>query len=130
MTTQIPESFYDLIDEPIVVQLATVMADGQPQVTPVWAERHGDEVWVNTAIGRQKDVNLRERPKATVAILDPGNPYRWIELRCEVTEVVEGDFAHEQIDKMAHDYFGRGFTFTSGEERVLFKLRPTHITHS
>lgn len=127
---RIPEDFYDLLDEPIVVQLATVMADGQPQVTPVWAERHGDEVWVNTAIGRRKDQNLRDRPKATVAILDPKNPYRWIELRCEVAETVEGDFAHEQIDRMAHVYFGRGFTFSPGEKRVLFKLRPTQISHS
>jgi PPOX class probable F420-dependent enzyme len=127
---QIPKDFYDLLDNPVVVQLATVMPNGQPQVTPVWAERHGNEVWVNTAHGRQKDENLRARPQATVAILDPTNPYRWIELRCEVAEIVDGEFAHAQIDRMAHAYFGRGFTFSAGEKRVLFKLRPTRITHS
>lgn len=126
----IPKAFHDLLDKPIVVQLATVMEDGQPQVTPVWAERRDNEVWVNTAIGRQKDENLRNRPKATIAILDPENPYRWIELRCEVAEVVEGEFAHKQIDDMAHAYFGRGFTFSPHEKRVLYKLRPTHINHS
>lgn len=127
---QIPKEFHDLFDKPIVVQLATVMADGQPQVTPVWAQREDDYVWVNTAIGRQKDENLRNRPKATVAILDPENPYRWIELRCEVADIVQGDFAHQQIDNMAHDYFGRGFTFSPGEKRVGYKLRPIHINHS
>lgn len=127
MTTQIPQEFHDLLDRPIVVQLATLMADGQPQVTPVWASRHGDQVWVNTAIGRQKDENLRNRPKATVAILDPDNPYRWVELRCTVAEMVEGDAAHEHIETLAQAYFGRSFKFSPGEKRVIFKLQPFHV---
>ena len=126
----IPEAFHDLLDGPVVVQLATVMPDGQPQVTPIWIGRNGNELWANTAIGRRKDKNLRNRPMATVAVLDPENPYRWIELRCKVTEIVEGQAAHDHIDDLSQLYFGRGFNFSTGEQRVIFKLTPFRITHS
>ena len=123
-----PDTHLDLLDKPIVVQLATVMADGQPQVTPVWASRHGEEVWINTAIGRQKERNLRVRPVATVAVMDPGNPYRWLELRCRVRAVVEGEAAHAHIEALSQAYFGRPFGYNApGEERIIFKLLPFRV---
>lgn len=128
---KIPEKFVDLLDEPVVVMLATVMPDGQPQVTPVWCDREGDVVWVNTAVGRQKDVNLRERPLATIAVTDPDNAYRWLEIRGRVVEMVEGQPAHDHINKLAQDYFGRPFTYNNpGEERVIFKIAPINVNTS
>ncbi len=128
MTAKIPESHFDLLDGPVVVLLATVMPDGSPQVTPVWCSRQGNQVWVNTAVGRVKDRNLRERPFATVAVLDPQNPYRWLEVRGQVAEVVEGQSAHDHINELAQLYFGRPFTYNNpGEERVIFKIAPTHV---
>ncbi len=131
MTTTIPESHFDLLDGPVVVMLATVMPDGSPQVTPVWCSRQGNQVWVNTAVGRTKDRNLRARPFATVAAMDPQNPYRWLEVRGQVVEVVEGQPAHDHINELAQLYFGRPFTYNSpGEERVLFKIAPTRVNAS
>lgn len=128
---QIPASHVDLLDGPVVVMLATLLPNGQPQVTPVWCSRVGNQVWINTAKGRVKDRNLRERPFATIAVTDPKNPYRWLEVRGEVTEIVEGPAAHEHINALAQLYFGRPFTYNSpDEERVIFKIAPTRVNAS
>lgn len=131
MTNQIPASHFDLLDEPVVVLLATLMPDGQPQVTPVWCSRVGNQLWVNSAKGRQKDRNLRARPQATVAVLDPANPYRWLEVRGRVVEIVEGPPAHAHIEALSQAYFGRPFPYNSpDEQRCLYKIEPTHVTYA
>jgi PPOX class probable F420-dependent enzyme len=128
MSIKIPHSHLDLIDNPIVVMLATLMPDGRPQVTPVWCSRHGEQIWVNSAKGRQKDRNMRARPQVTVAVLDPDNAYRWLEIRGRVAEIVEGEAAHEHIEALAQAYFGRPFTYnTPDEARVIYKITPEQV---
>ena len=61
MSVTIPENVKDLLNRPIVVAVATVNPDGQPQVTPVWASLEGDQVWINSAVGRRKDRNLARK---------------------------------------------------------------------
>jgi PPOX class probable F420-dependent enzyme len=128
MSQTIPESHYDLLDEPVVVWLATLMPDGRPQVTPVWCDRHDNQIWVNSAAGRQKDLNMRRDGRVTVAVLDPKNPYRYLEVRGHVVEIVEGQPAFDHIHKLAHDYFGRPFKFNKpDEQRVIYKIDPLQV---
>jgi PPOX class probable F420-dependent enzyme len=128
MSQTIPPTHYDLLDEPVVVMLATLMNDGQPQVTPVWCDRHGNQIWVNSAAGRQKDLNMRRHKRVTIAALDPTNPYRYLEVRGHVVEIVEGQPAFDHIHKLSHDYFGRPFKFNKpDEQRVLYKIEPLHV---
>lgn len=70
--------------------VATVMADGTPQVTPVWVEYDGKHVIFNTAKGRVKERNLRRNPQVALSVADPANPYRYIQVRgrAELTEGV------------------------------------------
>jgi PPOX class probable F420-dependent enzyme len=128
MSQTIPPTHYDLLDEPVVVMLATLMNDGQPQVTPVWCDRHGNQIWVNSAAGRQKDLNMRRHKRVTIAALDPTNPYRYLEVRGHVVEIVEGQPAFDHIHKLSHDYFRRPFKFNKpDEQRVLYKIEPLHV---
>lgn len=127
MTAIIPESHYDLLDRPIVVWLATVMPDGQPQLTPVWCDRDGNDVRVNSALGRQKDRNMRARPQVTVAVHDPADAYRWLEIRGTVVEIVEGAPALAHITALSHAYFGRMFQMAPDEQRVLYRIRPQRV---
>ncbi len=123
----LPDRYLDLLDRPIVVSLATLLPDGQPQVHPVWCDRHGHQVWVNSAKGRQKDQNLRHRPQVTVLAIDPDNPYRWLEIRGRVVEIVEGAAAEAHIDRLSHAYFGRLFSRRPGEQRCLYKIEPQRV---
>lgn len=129
--TTIPDSYRDLLDRPIIVSLATVQPDGQPQVTPVWADYVDGHVRINTAAGRQKHRNMLKRPQVTVLSVDPDNTQRFIEIRGRVAEATE-EGADAVIDKLAHDYMGvdRYPFHTPEETRVTFLIEPVHVVAS
>ena len=129
MADTIPEKFLDLFQKKAFASLATLMPDGRPQVTPVWCDFDGSHVIVNSAKGRRKDLNMRAEPRVSLAIVDPDNPYRYLEVRGRVVGVTEtGADAH--IDKMAKKYLGaeRYPNRRPGEVRVLYKIKPEHVS--
>lgn len=128
---QIPETHIDLLDRPIVVTLSTVMPNGQPQSTPIWADTKDGVVRVNTVAGRQKYKNLVERPMATVLAIDPENPMRWMELRGKVVFESEGD-ERTLIDKLAVDYTDNDSYpwHNDADQRVTFHIDPERIVTS
>jgi len=129
MPQAIPQEFMDLFQKPAFANLATLMPDGRPQVTPVWCDFDGTHVVVNSAKGRQKDRNMRRDNRVALSIMDPNNPYRYLEVRGKVVEITE-DGADEHIDKMAKKYLNVDkYPFKQpGEVRVLYKIEPEHIT--
>lgn len=125
----IPEKYMDLFQKKAFANLATLMPDGTPQVTPVWCDYDGGHVLVNSAKGRRKDANMHDRPKVALSIMDPDNPYRYLEIRGTVDEITEqGAAAH--IDKMAKKYLGLDkYPYARpGEVRVLYKIKPEHTS--
>src|SRR5262249_11557959 len=84
--TGLPDSHADLFKKKAFANLATLMPSGQPQVTPVWVDYDGQHVLINTAEGRQKDKNLTRDGRVALSIMDPDNPYRYLEIRGRVTE--------------------------------------------
>src|ERR1044071_3921594 len=100
------EKYQDLFGKKAFANLATLMPDGSPQVTPVWVDFDGKHVLVNSAKGRVKDKNMRRDARVSLALSDPDNPYRYIEIRGKVVEVTETG-ADEHINKMAKKYIGK-----------------------
>jgi len=129
MAEVIPEKYVDLFSKKAFANLATVNPDGTPQVTPVWVDYDGTHVLVNSARGRRKDKNMETNPAVAISILDPDNPYRYLEVRGRVAEITE-DGADEHIDKMAKKYLGQDkYPFRQpGEVRVIFKIEPPHTS--
>jgi len=128
MAVEIPDRYRDLFAKPAFAHLATLMPDGTPQVTPVWCDLQDGLVLVNTAKGRQKDRNLRRDPRVALAISDPTNPYRYLQIRGRVVEIDEkGADAH--IDKMAKKYLNKDkYPYRQpGEARVLYKIQPERV---
>ena len=127
--TAIPERFLDLFNKKAFASLATLMPDGTPQVTPVWCDYDGKNVIINSAKGRQKDRNLRREPHVSLAIIDPENPYRYVELRGHVAEITEQGAA-DHIDRMARKYLGVDkYPYAQpGEVRVLYKIEIDHAS--
>ena len=127
--TVIPDKYLDLFKKKAFANLATLMPGGEPQVTPVWVDYDGQQVTVNTAAGRQKDENLKRDSRVSMSIIDPDNPYRYLEVRGRVSErTTDGADAH--IDKMAKKYLDQDkYPWRKpGEVRVLFKITPEHVT--
>jgi PPOX class probable F420-dependent enzyme len=123
---EIPENFRDLLTEKkAFAHLATIMPNGSPQVTPVWFDYRDGVVRVNTAKGRVKARNMREGAPVALSILDPDNPYRYLQIRGRVGRVVE-DGASDHADSLAKKYLGKDkYPFARpGEVRLVYEIEP------
>jgi PPOX class probable F420-dependent enzyme len=125
----IPDDFLDLLQQKTAfANLATLMPDGSPQVTPVWFDYAGGVVRVNTAKGRVKARNLHEGSRVAVAIMDPDNAYRYVQIRGSVRRATEeGASAH--IDSLAKKYLGKDkYPFAQpGEVRIMYEIEPVSV---
>ena len=129
MASVIPAQYLDLFQKRAFANLATLMPDGTPQVTPVWVDWDGTHVLINSARGRQKDKNMQRSAAVSMSILDPDNPYRYLEVRGKVADITEAG-ADDHIDKMAKKYMGKDkYPYRrQGEVRVVYKILPTKTT--
>lgn len=127
----LPDTHLDLLTEKRgFAHLATRNADGSLQSTPVWVDFDGQHVLVNTAKGRRKDRNMRQRPRVALSVLDPQDPYRYLEVRGTVVETTRSG-AEEHIDRLAQKYLNEA-TYPlrqEGEVRVIHKIRPEGGSH-
>jgi PPOX class probable F420-dependent enzyme len=125
----IPKAYADLLspERRAFADLALVLLDGTPQVTPVWFEWDGERIVINTARGRVKDKVLRRHPVVALLILDPANAYRYIQIKGPVVfESEEG--AYGQICELQMKYRGdRNYPKRPGEVRVIYKVKPEKV---
>jgi len=128
MSFPIPASHSDLITKKAFVHFVTLMPDGSPQVSPVWWEMEGDYFIINSAKGRVKDRNIRRDPRVALSVIDPDNPYRYVQVRGRVVEITE-EGGREGIDRLAKKYMGEDATFTPppGEVRVIYKIAAENV---
>ena len=128
MPASIPESYLDLFQKKAFGSFTTLLPDGSPHTTPVWVDFQNGDIWVNSAVGRQKDRDVRRDPRVAIALIDPDNPYRYLGIRGRVHEITEQG-ATEHIDKMAKKYLGQDkYPYAQpGEKRVLYKIKPEHV---
>ena len=99
----LPASHLDLLDGDACVALTTVMPDGQPQITPVWCNREGDYVLLNTMRGFRKEKNMRANPHVTLLAYDPKYPLRHLEIRGTVVDMTQQG-ALEHLDHLTQLY--------------------------
>ena len=126
----IPDNYLDLVQQKkAFANLATTMADGSPQVTPVWFDYTDGAIRVNTAKGRVKSRTLRSGAPVALAIMDPDNPYRYIQIRGRVRRSTEqGADAH--IDSLAKKYLDKdSYPFRQpGEVRMMYEIEPVSVS--
>ena len=125
----IPESHRDLLapETRAFAYIATLMADGSPQLTSVWFGVEGDHILINTANGRLKEKNLRARHQVAILIADPQDAfYRYIQIRGRVVGSEE-DVDLQHINKLSLQYDNVQWKPTPGQTRVIFKILPEKI---
>ena len=116
-----------LLRKPVFVHLATVMADGTPQATPVWVDTDGTAVLINTAKGRTKARNIARNPHVAISVTDDQDPYHMVEIRGRAELVEEG--AEEHIDALAKKYLNVDkYPYRQpGEQRVIVRIFPESV---
>ena len=120
----------DLLRETQFAQLVTIMGDGSPKISPVWVDTDGENILINTALGRVKTDNIEREPRVAVAVIDPAAPYeRVLNVRGTVIEKIT-DGADTHIDALAKKYLGvdeyPGRAAAPDEIRVILKIRVDH----
>ena len=114
-----------LFSEPNIVHLATIMEDGSPQVSPIWADITDGMIEFNTAAGRVKERNMRRDPRIALSVADRDDPYERATVRGRVVEMIEGPEARAHIDKMAKKYLGTDeYPWYKGETRIIVRVEP------
>ena len=124
-TPEIPDSHKDLLNGQVAV-LGTIGASGRPQLTATWFLAEGDTVKISLNTARQKVKNLQAEPKASFLILDPANPYRYVELRGDAEITPDDDYVFaDQVgarygsDLREHD--------EPGVSRVVVTIKPVRV---
>jgi PPOX class probable F420-dependent enzyme len=114
----------DLCRTKALAWIGTVDGDGQPQVTPVWVDVREGKPAFNSAFGRAKVRNLEKDPRISLAIADPDDPYRYVEVQGRATLTEEG--ADQFIDDLAKKYLDvDAYPYRTPEEkRVTVLIEP------
>ena len=127
---EIPEEALPLLECRHIAHVATVMADGSPQVTPIWIDHEGNTIVFNTAAGRIKPRNLERDPRVSLSVIDAENPYAPLIVRGRVVEMTtEG--ADEHIDALSSRYIDEDpYPFRQpGEERLIVRIEPEKVSY-
>jgi PPOX class probable F420-dependent enzyme len=118
-----------LIDGKNFASVATLMPDGSPQVAPLWIDRGGETIILNTTTSRQRTKNLRRDRRVAITLFDQDNPYSNVSIRGRVIEISE-EGAEEHIEKMSMKYLGKPYPFddrTPKDPRILIRVEAEHI---
>lgn len=126
---EVPGAYQDLLSDELKAFsiLGTLMKDGTPQVTPIWFNVENGYFFVNSSRDRLKTQNMSMRPEVALTVIDPRNPYRYLQIRGKVVEITE-EGAVELINRLSQKYRGRPFEVPPGQVRVKFKILPEHIS--
>ncbi len=130
MAAPIPEEARAWFDGPEFATLATLMPDGRPQLSVVWAELDGDDVVVSTVRGRRKHLNIVRDPRVGILVFPAEEPERYVEIRGTATLTEEG--GRELIDRLNHAYRGTGrYTGDDGTDnvRVVVRVTPEKVVY-
>jgi PPOX class probable F420-dependent enzyme len=128
--TPLPDGLLDLLRKPSPCFIATLMADGSPQLTETWVTTDGEHVVINIVDGMQKARNLARDPRVAVNVVDPDDVRRFYAVRGRATSVTtEG--GRESIDAISHKYLGIPYPNFSGnpdETRLIVTIEADKVT--
>lgn len=128
-STVIPQDKLDLLESKALANVATIGPDGAPQVNPVWFDWDGTYVRFSQTTNRQKVKNLERDPRVALSIVDPANPYRYLEIRGKVVKV-EPDPDRAFINAMAKKYLNEDVYpwHREGDVRIVMVVEPQSTT--
>src|SRR5919107_2474059 len=102
--------------------LTTLLPGGHPQTQVMWVDANERHLLINTEVHRQKFRNVERDPRVTVTIWDMEDPYRFVEVRGEVVEMVRGQEARGHTDELSHKYRGEPYQTHLRSERVVLRI--------
>jgi len=106
-----------LLRAPSICYLATVMADGSPQLTQTWVDTDDEHVIINSVQSHLKVRNIQRDGRVAVALSDPADPGHYVQVRGRVIEVIT-DGAADHIEMLSRKYTGESYPWYGGRDQV------------
>jgi PPOX class probable F420-dependent enzyme len=123
------------LDDLRFATISTIDPDGAPRSAVVWYTVDGEEIVINSAVGRRWPSNLVRDPRIAFSVVDNANGYRWVGLSGSVTVIdhqptAQSDIASmcrryhaddpEEAERLIRERFQR-------QPRISFRLRPARV---
>ncbi|SEH00371.1 PPOX class probable F420-dependent enzyme [Nonomuraea solani] len=122
---ELSEEVRELLDAPNHATVTSINSDGGPQSSVVWVRTDGDDVLFSTVKGRRKPRNFERDPRASLLVIDPANPYRYVEVRGHVTMTPDPEGA--LIEELSQKYKGQAWEDKPGVERLIVRISPDRV---
>lgn len=121
----VPDGYESLLDRPLYGHLATVRPDGSPQVNAMWFAWDSQVLRFTHTNKRQKFRNVSAKPAVAMSVIDPDNPYRYLEVRGVVEEIVPDPTGAFYLE--LNDRYDGPLTEPPADkaDRVILVVRPT-----
>jgi PPOX class probable F420-dependent enzyme len=100
----LPDEIRSFLDAPRFATIATTDPDGAPRQAVVWYTLEGDEIVLNSAVGRRWPSNLLRDPRLAFSVVDEADGYRWVGITGLVSIVEDQPTAQADIAGMARRY--------------------------
>lgn len=125
----LPDDLLALLNRPSPCYLSTLMPDGSPHLTQVWADTDGENILVNTFDGAQKHKNIERDPRVALSVSDPKSPRRYFAVRGQVIGIT-ADGARGHVEKLSQRYLGGPYPWFGGRDqtRLLLTITPAKVT--
>jgi PPOX class probable F420-dependent enzyme len=124
MSTAPPAEYAHLLDRALFAHVAVTAPDGTPRSYPMWFVWEDGVLRFTNTDGRPQTRFLRERPHLALSIVDPDNPYRYLQLRCTL-EGIERDPTGAFYQRLQQRYRGHTSEVRDKDVRVILTFRPT-----
>ncbi len=119
------EEAVEIIEGRNFAYVATVMPDGSPHISPVWIDRDGDMLLINTVPGRVKQRNVSRDPRVAISMIQEKSPYRHLFIRGRVIEQTE-EGALDHINRLARKYLGKEYPWND-RNRIILRIKPESV---
>lgn len=106
---EIPDGYRQLLEAPLYGVLATVRPDGTAQANPMWFELVDDTLRFTHTTVRAKYRNLQHNPSMSLAVYDPAEPLKYIEVPGRLIDVLpdpDAAYFRHLAARYGHSEFG------------------------
>lgn len=122
----VPENLAYLLERPFYGVLGTIRPDATVQVSPMWFERVGDTIRFTHTVKRAKYRNLQANPSMSFAVFDPELPFRHLELRGHLAEVI-ADPEAAFFERLAARYGKPEMKTPDAPDRVILVMQVDRV---
>lgn len=128
---ELSENTKKLVQEVFPAIVATKWPNGSLHTNPVWFEYEDGYFWLNSIGGSKWSQNVMREGEVTLALVDPGNMYRFAEVRGKLVSASE-EGGQEHIDKLSMRYRGQPYdrSYMPDQVRVKMQIEPIKVNSS